>query len=275
MIHIRRIFLWTFSNGFSRLLPSLHSRLSDGEDMKFDKRNEEIWRLAKEGAPFPEIAARFKLGEGHIKAICREWQYKIDNDHKLLPLEKLLPVRLQYALGRVFGGMAILGSPDKLAAMGYEAFRSWRGIGEKSIKQLVDALESLGYTISQRTTSPRHTLLTDPRCYFFLEIGEAILRDFFNYSRKIGMDDAECIPVMRVLIESITKKMKSHSIEEARCGDLTQELKTLSLLMFFEIRATQMRGKDPYALWEEVQAVQNAFESIYKQGSLPSGFLRN
>jgi hypothetical protein len=243
--------------------------------MKFDKRNEEIWRLVKEGAPFPEIAARFKLGEGHIKAICREWQYKIDNDHKLLPLEKLLPVRLQYALGRVFGGMAILGSPDKLAAMGYEAFRSWRGIGEKSIKQLVDALGSLGYTVSQRTTSPRHTLLTDPRCYFFLEIGEAILRDFFNYSRKIGMDDAECIPVMRVLIESITKKMKSHSIEEARCGDLTQELKTLSLLMFFEIRATQMRGKDPSALWEEVQAVQNTFDYIYKNGKRPPGFLWN
>jgi hypothetical protein len=46
--------------------------------------------------------------------------------------------------------------------MGSEIFYKWRNMGRKSVNQLMDALESLGFSVSQKE------IMTDPKCRIFL-----------------------------------------------------------------------------------------------------------
>ena len=71
--------------------------------MNMDQRDEQIWRLRKEGATFSQIADRFDISSGRAQQIYRQREDKIGNDDKWPPLRKKLPVRIQNVLIKVFG----------------------------------------------------------------------------------------------------------------------------------------------------------------------------
>jgi len=236
--------------------------------MNIDQRDEEIWRLRRQGVAFGEIAARFDISRERARQIYRRRQSRIDNLNKWPPLKRILPVRIQNVLVKVFGGEEIYKNPERLVSMGPEVFLTWRNFGRKSAMQLIDALESLGYPVSEDTK------MTDPGCQIFLKIGKAILRSYFDYYTKNSIDDAEYIPTVRVIIESIAKEMKSSGMGEPNCNELSEKLKTFNRQMYQNIWIEHAKEDEdpeegPLDLEKEYELAKYTFDYIYKHGKRP------
>src|SRR4030042_6539815 len=130
--------------------------------MNIDQRNEEIWSLRKEGATYSHIAKQFDLSLERVRRICLQKQDKIDNFDKWPPLKRMLSLRVQNVLMKALGSEEILEHPEKLASMGPDAFFKWRNMGRKSVNQLMETLESLGYSVN------RDMRITDMKCQSYL-----------------------------------------------------------------------------------------------------------
>lgn len=231
--------------------------------MNMDQRDQQIWRLRKEGATFSQIADRFDISPGRAQQIYRPREDKIENDDKWPPLRKKLPVRIQNVLIKVFGNEEIFKNPDKLASMGADIFITWRNIGRKSINQLNDALESLGY-------SADHDKMVEPRCQIYLKIGRSILRRYFDYSTKQTIDDSKYIPTVRVIIEGITEEMKSLGLGKPNCDELAKKLKTFNRQMYQNIWIKHAKeDEEQFDLEKESQLAQYYFDYIYEHGEHP------
>ena len=46
--------------------------------MNTNQRDEEVWRLRKEGVPLPQIATRFRISRSQVREICRRKQVVAD-----------------------------------------------------------------------------------------------------------------------------------------------------------------------------------------------------
>jgi len=236
--------------------------------MNMDQRDEEIWRLRKEGATFSQIAKRFDISSGRVEQICCRRQDRIDNFDKWPPLKKLLPVRVQNVLIKAFGNEEILKNPERLASMGHDVFLTWRNFGRKSAKALVDALESLGYTVS------RGTMMTDPICELIQRIGRSILRKYFDYSTKYSVDDVEYIPVVRLIIEGIAEEMKSSGMLEPNCKDVAERLKAFNRSLYQNIWVKHAKededpDEEPFDLKKEYELAKYTFDYVYKHKKHP------
>ena len=160
----------------------------------------------------------------------------------------MLSVRVQNVLIKAFGSEEILKHPEKLASMGPDAFFKWRNMGRKSVNQLMEALESLGYSVN------RDMRMTDMKCQSYLKIGRTILRNYFDYYTKNSLDDAEYIPVVRLIIEGIAEEMRSSGMLEPNCKEVAEKLKAfnrhcIKISGLNTQRKTKTRTKNP-SIWK-------------------------
>jgi hypothetical protein len=233
------------------------------KDMNMDQRDERVWRMRKEGATFSQIAERFDISPGRAQQIYRQTEDKIENDEKWPPLRKELPVRIQNVLIKVFGNEEIFKNPEKLASMGADVFITWQNIGRKSVNQLNDALQSLGYPANQDK-------MTDSRCQIYLKIGRSILQRYLDYSTKKTIDDSEYIPTVRVIIEGITEEMRSCGMERPNGDELAEKLRTFNRQMYQNVWIKHAReDEEQFDLEKELQAAQYYFDYIYEHGKHP------
>jgi hypothetical protein len=231
--------------------------------MNMDQRDERIWRMKKEGATFSQIAERFDISPGRAQQIYRQREDKIENDEKWPPLRKKLPVRIQNVLIKVFGNEEIFKNPEKLASMGADVFITWQNIGRKSVNQLNDALQSLGYPANQDK-------MTDSRCQIYLKIGRSILQRYLDYSTKKTIDDSEYIPTVRVIIEGITEEMRSCGMGRPNGDELAEKLRTFNRQMYQNVWIKHAReDEEQFDLEKELQAAQYYFDYIYEHGKHP------
>jgi hypothetical protein len=237
--------------------------------MNIDQRDEEIWRLRREGATFPQIARRFHLSPSRVQQIYCWRKDKMENFDKWPPLKRALPVRVQNILIKAFGSEEIFKNPEKLASMGPKVFMAWRNMGRKGVNQLIEALESLGYAVNGNMK------MTDSRCEVYLKIGRSILLKYFDYYKKNSMDDAEYIPTVRVIIEGIIEEMKSSGMGEPNCNALTEKLKAFNRSMYQNIwiehakEDEEPEDEEPLDLGKECQLAEYTFDYIYKHGEHP------
>ena len=117
--------------------------------MNIHERNEEIWRLRNKGSTYSQIARQFDLSSDRVRQVCTKKRARILHAGKCPPLRRELSMKVQNVLIKAFGSEDILGHPGKLASMGPDAFSKWRNMGRKSVNQLVEALESLGYSVNR------------------------------------------------------------------------------------------------------------------------------
>ncbi len=232
------------------------------------QRNEEIWRLRKEGATFSKIAKRFDLSVERARRICQEKQERIDNFDKWPPLKKILSARIQHVLINVFGSEEILGHPEKLASIGLETFLQWRNFGRKSMNELTEALRSLGHPGGGGTKT------TDPESQIYFDIGKSILRDYSAYNKKSPVDDTEYIPIVRVIIRGITKEMESSGIGESNRKEVAEKLRAFNRSLYEDIwieHAKEDHDPDegPLDLKKEYESARYTFDYIYKHGKHP------
>jgi len=202
--------------------------------MDMNQRDEEICRMRREGIPLSQIAKRFDISRTRAEQIFRQRQDKEENYARWPPLKRMLPARVQNILIKVFGSEEILNNPERLASMGPEVFGKWRNMGRKSIKQLMEALESLGFSVNQ---SER---MSNPQCQVYFKIGKAILRDYFDYYVKNSLDDAEYSPIVRIIIEGIAKEMQSSGMGMLSCNELTEKLKAFNRQIYQNLRVRQV-----------------------------------
>lgn len=236
--------------------------------MKIEQRDEEIWRLRKEGNSFSEIAGRFGITSSRAQQICRRKKEMIDNFDKWPPLKRLLSVRIRNILIKAFRSEEIFKNPDKLAAMGPNIFLQWRNMGRKSLKELCDALESLGYPVNAEST------MTDPRCEIYLGVGKSILRDYFEHNTKNPADDTEYIPIVRLIIEGVAKEMKASGIGEQNCNKLMEKLKSFNRQMYQTLWMRHAKedadaAEEPLDIEKELKTAGYTFNYIYRHGKHP------
>ena len=237
--------------------------------MDIEQRDDQIWKMRREGATFSQIARHFRISRNRARTIYCQKKNKIENFDKWPLLKRMLSMRVQNVLIKAFGSEEIFKNPEKLASMGPDAFFRWRNMGRKSINQLMETLESLGYSVN------RNMRMTDMKCQSYLKIGRTILRKYFDYYTKNSMDDAEYIPAVRVIIEGITKEMKSSGMGEPNCNELTEKLKAFNRSMYQNIWIEHAKEDDepedeePLDLEEECQLAEYTFDYIYKHGEHP------
>lgn len=236
--------------------------------MNIDQRDEEIWRLRKEGMPFSQIAMRFDISDSRALQIYRQKEEKRKNFDKWPPLKRALPVRVQNILIKAFGSEEIFKNPEKLASMGPDVFFKWRNMGRKSVTQLIEALESLGYAVKGDIR------MADSGCEVYLKIGRSILRNYFDYYTKNSMDDAEYIPTVRVIIEGIAEEMRSSGMGNQDYDELTEKLKAFNCSLYQNIwiehaREDEDPDEEPLDLEKEYQSAKYTFDYIYEHGEHP------
>jgi len=86
--------------------------------MNMEQRDEEIWRLRKEGTTYSQIAKHFDLSSNRVRQICFKRKARMENAGKWPPLKKLLSARIRHVLIKAFGNEEILKNPEKLASLG-------------------------------------------------------------------------------------------------------------------------------------------------------------
>jgi len=234
------------------------------KEMDIDQRDEEIWRMRREGVPLSQIATRFELSSTRVQQIYNQRQKRLEDFHKWPPLKRMLPARVQNILTGVFGSEEIFCSPGKLASLGPEVFYKWRNMGRKGVKQLVDALESLGFCVSENVT------MAHPQNLIFLKIGRAILREYFEYYVENSLDDAEYIPTVRVIIEGMAKGMESYGMGRPYSHELAEKLKGFNRQLCQNLWVKQAKGDESQANGEkESEEAKKIFDYIYKYGKDP------
>jgi hypothetical protein len=178
-------------------------------------------------------------------------------------------VRIRNVLVKVYGGEEIFKHPEKLVSLGEEACLAWKNFGRKSLNDLMNALESLGYNVNGNLK------MADPRCEVYLKIGRSILKNYFDYNNKDPVDDKEYIPVVRVIIEGIAKEMKSSGLPEADCKEMAKKLKAFNRSLYQDIWVKHAKedhdpeDEEPLDLEKESELARYIFDYIYKHGKHP------
>lgn len=131
-----------------------------------------------------------------------------------------------------------------------------------------DALERLGYSVKGKAS------VTGTREQSFLRIGRTILRKYFDYYREKTLDDTEYIPVVRLIIEGITKEMRSSGIGKQACDEIAQKLKAFNREMYQNIWIEHAKedhdpDEEPLDLGKEYESAKYTFDYIYRHGEHP------
>lgn len=116
--------------------------------------------------------------------------------------------------------------------------------------------------------------MADLRCEVYLKIGRSILQDYFDYNKKNPVDDTEYIPIVRVIIEAITKETKSSGMGKGDCAEMAEKLKAFNRTLYQNIwiehaKENEDPDEEPADLEKEYEMARYTFDYIYEHGEHP------
>ena len=106
----------------------------------------------------------------------------------------------------------------------------------------------------------------------YVRVGKAVLSDFYRHYNKVGLDDAEYIPVIRLSIEGIGKSMIEAGAEKREVKAVEKTLKKFNVDLYLKgwlKNAKEELGKSKFDMEEETGAGTYYFDYIYKHGEHP------
>jgi hypothetical protein len=106
----------------------------------------------------------------------------------------------------------------------------------------------------------------------YITIGKSILQEYFDYYGKQGLDDAEYIPIIKVIVEGISKSMTSTGSGKKDARDLKKILLEFNRDLYTKEwlkHAVEDEGEDQVDLEEETKEARYYFDYIYKHGEHP------
>ena len=105
-----------------------------------------------------------------------------------------------------------------------------------------------------------------------ISIGKAVLSNLYRHYNKVGLDDAEYIPVIRVIIEGIAKAMTEAGLDRKEANVAEKTLQRFNLDLYLKgwlKNAKEELGKSEFDMEEETEAGTYYFYYIYKHGEHP------
>ena len=104
----------------------------------------------------------------------------------------------------------------------------------------------------------------------YLNVGKSILQDFYDYSCEKSLDDAEYIPVVRIIIEGIVKSMSNANFNKKDIQGNEKDLKKFS--RDFYVKGWLKNAKEDEEdtdLEDETESARYYFNYIYEHGEHP------
>ena len=105
-----------------------------------------------------------------------------------------------------------------------------------------------------------------------ISIGKTVLSNLYRHYNKVGLDDAEYIPVIRVIIEGIAKAMAEAGVDKKDVKAVEKTLQRFNLDLYLKgwlKNAKEELGKSEFDMEEETEAGTYYFDYIYKHGEHP------
>lgn len=105
-----------------------------------------------------------------------------------------------------------------------------------------------------------------------VSIGKAVLSNLFRFYKKEGLDDAEYIPVVRVIIEGISKAMASAGLDKKVLKAAEKTLQSFNRDLYVEEwlkHAEEESGERELDMEAEATKGVYYFDYIYKHGEHP------
>ena len=104
----------------------------------------------------------------------------------------------------------------------------------------------------------------------YLNIGKSILQDYFNYYCEESLDDAEYIPVVKVIIDGITKSMDSEHFKGEDIQNIKETLKEFNRDLYVANWLKQTKEDEGSLDSEgETESATYYFDYIYEHGEHP------
>ncbi len=105
----------------------------------------------------------------------------------------------------------------------------------------------------------------------YLKIGESMFQEYFDYYRKHSIDDAEYIPVVKVMIRGICKSMTLSNSDKKEIGKVNNQLKNFNRKLYtdFWIKNTKENEGDDMDVDKETESAKYYFDYVYKNGEHP------
>jgi hypothetical protein len=105
-----------------------------------------------------------------------------------------------------------------------------------------------------------------------ISIGKAVLSNLFRFYKKRGLDDAEYVPVVRVIIEGIEKALTSAGLDKKDVKTAEKTLRAFSRDLYVKEWLKHAReGLGERKLDMEAEAAEGNyyFDYVYKHGEHP------
>jgi len=106
----------------------------------------------------------------------------------------------------------------------------------------------------------------------YISIGKKVLSNLYHHYNKAGLDDAEYIPIIRVIIEGIVNAMAEAGADKKDARAIEKTLKKFNLDLYLKgwlKNAKEELGKSEFDMEEETEAGTYYFDYIYKHGEHP------
>ncbi len=104
-----------------------------------------------------------------------------------------------------------------------------------------------------------------------LKIGESILQEYFDYICKYSTDDAEYIPVVKVIIQGICKSMTLSNSDKKEIRKVNNQLKDFNRKLYTDlwIKNTKENEGDDIDVDKETKSAKYYFDYVYKNVGHP------
>ncbi len=170
--------------------------------------------MKKQGSTFREIAYTFDIFPERTRQIVNNIISK-QIDPSTPPLKNMLPVRVQTVLINVFENDKIFEKLELIAAKGEDTFSTWKNLGKIGVKQMISALEYLGFQVARSYSS---NFYISP----FIKTGQNILYNYFNYFVKNSIGNTQYIATVRIIIESIVQSIGRGGITNKEIANIEE-----------------------------------------------------
>lgn len=112
--------------------------------MNLAERNEKIFAMRESGATYRQIADSYGLCVESVRRIYLKLKDKKENSESYPTFKKLVSKRVQNALTWHFQSESILENPQIIADMDSGKLLKIYNLGRKSLKEIEDALRTIG-----------------------------------------------------------------------------------------------------------------------------------